>query len=767
MLKKMTTSRLVFISISLVLLVFLLFCLQLLAQNNTSTDNSRAFDQSGSATQLSFSNMSLEEAFSTMKGKNRDGVPSLAAVAFADSSTTVLNQLTGYGTHGTNWADAAHDDGYPDLYITRYLAASASANERFYVNTGGTALTDSSTWYHVQDHDATHGACWADLDNDGDYDLINGTTTDGSTGLADNNNIYENLANSDFSENTPADMSSRNEKTRMVLALDMNADGDLDIFTVTGYQGTNDSPTEDNEVYLNSLGFAFNGLNDGVLYHAPCCQGATDTDFDKDGDIDIIAANRSGPLNMLRNDGTGTYRLMDPAGLGIKNSEGGDIYSDGISMGDYDNDGDLDMLIVDAVKEIAYLFQKNDSNDSTYTLEDTWGDDLEFYIDGYMGGFADLNNDGYLDIVIAGTSPCFINTGSGTFNWDLAVPLTNVEDPRSIAFADYDNDGDLDFVYSDDGPTSGGSRLIQNNLTGGGNYMKIRLTAPNGQAGAYGAKIYVYDAYNYGGDLLAYREARSGNGYLGQDDPVIHVGLGSNTAADVHIQYLTGETATRTNQSAGGEVTVDRADAIITVQVFLEGCYAAGEMSTYVRDNGDVPLTSPYSEDPRVVPSIPADITDWVLVELRSTLGGAAIASKSAFLRKDGYVVADDGTTTQITLNAAAGAYYVVVRHRNHLDIISDETITLNTSTTSTYNFTTGTDKYEGAEAADLGSGVYGMFAGDPNGTEVVNSGDYLVVKTYSGAIGYYDYDCNLTGVVNSADYLVIKPNSGKSSNIP
>ena len=166
MLKKIATSRLVVICISLALLAFLLFYLQLMAQNKTGSDDQRTLTDSELKPQLSFSNLSLEEALSSLQGKSREGVPSLAALAFADSSTTVLNQLTGWGTHGTNWADAAHDDGYPDLYITRYLNPTTAANERFYVNTGGTALTDSSTWYHIQDQDATHGACFADLDID-------------------------------------------------------------------------------------------------------------------------------------------------------------------------------------------------------------------------------------------------------------------------------------------------------------------------------------------------------------------------------------------------------------------------------------------------------------------------------------------------------------------------------------------------------------------------------------------------------------------------
>jgi len=75
--------------------------------------------------------------------------------------------------------------------------------------------------------------------------------------------------------------------------------------------------------------------------------------------------------------------------------------------------------------------------------------------------------------------------------------------------------------------------------------------------------------------------------------------------------------------------------------------------------------------------------------------------------------------------------------------------------------------RYYGDNAADLGSGVYGLYAGDANGTEFINSADYMTVKPKVGLWGYYNEDCNLSGFVNSVDYMVIKPNVGEGSSIP
>lgn len=90
-----------------------------------------------------------------------------------------------------------------------------------------------------------------------------------------------------------------------------------------------------------------------------------------------------------------------------------------------------------------------------------------------------------------------------------------------------------------------------------------------------------------------------------------------------------------------------------------------------------VPLTSPYSEDPRSILEIPDDIIDWVLIELRETENGPAIHSKSALLHKYGRIVADDGVAGTIRLSADPGNYYIVVIHRSHLKIMSSAAVPL------------------------------------------------------------------------------------------
>ncbi|MBN2102519.1 right-handed parallel beta-helix repeat-containing protein [bacterium] len=122
---------------------------------------------------------------------------------------------------------------------------------------------------------------------------------------------------------------------------------------------------------------------------------------------------------------------------------------------------------------------------------------------------------------------------------------------------------------------------------------------------------------------------------------------------------------------------------LISMKIFLEGPYLSGIMSTDLSTQDYIPTTSPYSEDPREASAIPNDIVDWVLIQLRTDIEGPVILSKSVFLKNDGNLVSDDGLTSEIILNVPEGDYFIVVKHRNHLPVITPEAVHLNASEVS------------------------------------------------------------------------------------
>ena len=462
-----------------------------------------------------------------------------AKLRFAD--ITVAAGLVGpppvpLGGHGAAFADAT-GDGRPDLFITTNFADPVA--DQFFVNRGDGGFLESGVSRGIADFDAgSHGAAWGDLDNDGDFDLFNGTTGTGAP-----NDIYRNDGGT-FTDVTPPAMRDRRESTRGVALFDMDRDGDLDAFAVSGWLGSGDPPGERNELYRNDGDLRFTSINGGAAGTAPAGQGVTDTDFDGDGDVDLIAGNLDGDLVILRNRG-GSFSLVDPGSLGIRHR----AYS-GVTTADIDTDGDLDLLLVglDAAGEtVGHLYRNLGSG--------TFGHLRDFInVDGYMGGFADLDHDGDLDLVFAGDDLVYSNDGEGSFSAGPPVPIGGIDDPRAIAFADIDADGDLDFAV---GAKRSRNWLIRNDLNvGRTNWLKIRLRSRRGQAGAFGAKLAVYPPAG-GARPIAVRESRSANGYLGQDDPVLHVGLGSHTRVDVVVTFIDGATRVLSGVTSNQTVTID------------------------------------------------------------------------------------------------------------------------------------------------------------------------------------------------------------------
>jgi adhesin/invasin len=166
------------------------------------------------------------------------------------------------------------------------------------------------------------------------------------------------------------------------------------------------------------------------------------------------------------------------------------------------------------------------------------------------------------------------------------------------------------------------------------------------------------------------------------------------------------------------------ATAFVTVNIkaFLGGAYSGTTMRTSLNTSGLIPLSSEaaytaagYGVVSKTVSAIPnVTIVDWVLVELRSaTDGGSKAAIQPAFIKNDGTVVDVDGTSVLTFSGVHANPYYIIVRHRNHLPIMSANPVVLN-AVSAAYDFTTDQTKAYGTLAmAELATGVFGMYPGD------------------------------------------------------
>jgi hypothetical protein len=437
-----------------------------------------------------------------------------------------------FGGHGAMFGDV-NGDGLPDLYVTMNLP-NTQLPELFFLNLGAGQFREEALQRGIANLDSgSHGGVWADFDNDGDLDLYNGSF--------EQNRLYRNDGTGSFTDVTfAAGLPVRAWPTRAVVAFDMDNDGDLDIFGVTGFLGNDDPIGERNEVYRNDGNLRFTAIDSGALHTALAGQGATAVDFDNDGDIDVFAANRTGPVAVLRNNGGGSYTQLDAAALGLS-PEG----RDGITFADVNNDGFHDVLL----SQVLYLH----NGVSGYVRSQAF--DTGTY--HYMGSFADLDNDADLDLVFPGANQVYVNDGAGNFTPSATFVVGTINDPRSVSFADVDQDGDLDFLYAQ---KLAANRLIRNDLTSTNRWLKLELRAPNGQRRPYGARVHLYEVGGLGdpGRRIGWWELRSKDGYLSQQDSVVHLGVGARARVAVRVVFL-------------GGVTVDFADVPTNAFVVVGG----------------------------------------------------------------------------------------------------------------------------------------------------------------------------------------------------
>ncbi|MBK9282727.1 MAG: discoidin domain-containing protein [Sphingobacteriaceae bacterium] len=210
----------------------------------------------------------------------------------------------------------------------------------------------------------------------------------------------------------------------------------------------------------------------------------------------------------------------------------------------------------------------------------------------------------------------------------------------------------------------------------------------------------------------------------------------------------------------------------IKPKVFLQGAYENGQMRNNLRGSTLIPLNQPYTSAPwhyngyESVPTIPNDVVDWVLIELRSDISSAATAKRAAFVKKDGTIVDLDGQSPVNVYGISSGSYYLVIAHRNHLKIMSADKVALAESS-ALYDFTISPSKSYGNDLANLGEGKYGMYSGDADANGIVNVLDYGIVGNMLFQTGYLAGDLDLNGSANVLDYGKANQNLLKVSNVP
>lgn len=249
-----------------------------------------------------------------------------------------------------------------------------------------------------------------------------------------------------------------------VAVADFNGDGLPDIYVIS-YEA-------DNSLFMNNGDGSFTDRAREAGVHAGSAhdRGIAAADYDNDGDVDFFIASGAGSNKLLYvNEGRGSFfDFAQGAGLRVSNFQG-----QGVSWGDYDNDGNLD-LALPSFEHSSRLFRQHTGGTFTEATEQAG---IVYSDNAVQSAFFDFDLDGDLDLMISrgAGSPnrFFVNHGNGAFV-DEATER-NIADPdphgQGLAVADYDGDGDLDVYLSN---ANGPNRLYRND---GGRFAEVGRAA--------------------------------------------------------------------------------------------------------------------------------------------------------------------------------------------------------------------------------------------------------------------------------------------------
>lgn len=425
------------------------------------------------------------------------------------------------GGFAGNWGDY-DGDGLLDVFVTTSLGRSAlyhndglvAGEWSFTRITSGALAAAMQSWTGI----------WADYDNNGQLDLFVGDWM-GQSG----NRIFPYLGPgpADFVALTRNDLGGClvGDRFHVMDAAwgDYNNDGFLDLFLAN----LASTPTT-NVLYRNSGDGTFTPVT-AQQAGPPLSEmgGSTScgwVDFDNDGDLDLLVRRYNAVNRLYLNDGQGHFSIM------TKGSIVQEFIADGWACwGDYDNDGFLDLF--SARYNAGSALHRNLAGQNSTDVTTAAGLQLSFSeLNG--GAWGDYDNDGWLDLLVVngkGTNMMFHNTGHGTFTRkDIGSPLTDSPEHVAAEFVDFDNDGFLDLFMTCGGSDSRESNLLYRNNGNSNAWLKVKLVGTASNRSGIGAKVRARATIG-DRDFWQVRQIVQGNPFNGTTAPMAHFGLGDVT----------------------------------------------------------------------------------------------------------------------------------------------------------------------------------------------------------------------------------------------
>ncbi|MCG3158208.1 MAG: hypothetical protein DKINENOH_04849 [bacterium] len=429
---------------------------------------------------------------------------------------------------GTAWGDY-DGDGQVDLLVANY----GGANLLFH-NEGGGNFTKITAGEIVTDMGPSFSAAWGDYDHDNDLDLFVANNGGG-------NFLYRNEGTS-FARVGQGAITTDKAKSNSASWGDYDSDGDLDLFVA------NDA--SNNFLYENDGDGSFAKITSGIIVTDQVRSSVIGLwgDYDNDEDLDLYVVNGYFSLaaNFLyRNEGHGAFTKITTGRI-VTDVEG----SSGGSWGDYDNDGYLDLYVTNSVNDAPNSLYHNNRDGSFSKV-------LTGAIVGNPGhsvgsSWVDYDNDGDLDLFVANAlgqkNTLYRNDGNATFTRVTSGEIVNdVDWSFGCSWADYDNDGDQDAIVTNGGFFRQGSNFVYQNNGNSNQWLTIQCVGTVSNTSAIGAVVRV-KANIAGKAVWQTRQISAQTGFLGQNCMSAAFGLGDAATVDsLEVRWPSGSRQVLTN----------------------------------------------------------------------------------------------------------------------------------------------------------------------------------------------------------------------------
>jgi hypothetical protein len=308
-------------------------------------------------------------------------------------------------------------------------------------------------------------------------------------------------------------------------------------------------------------------------------------DYDNDGWPDLFVANDGVDAYLYHNERNGKF---DEVGIlsGMALAARGNVMAAMcISLGDYDNDGSLDLFITDFQNNSDHLWH-NDGKGSFDEVSDQAGITVPTRgVLSFGGGFFDYDNDGWLDLFIANghvypeveqalpevhfkqINSLFHNDGHGKFIETTKQAGPGFRTPyvgRGVAFADFNNSGFMDVLVANNGDPP---LLLRNSGGNGNHFINFKLVGVKSNRDAMSARIRVV-----AGGISQIREIAGGGSYLSQSDLRANFGLGDAARAEtVEVGWPSGRKQVFHDLEADKFYLVEEGQNQIKLQRFAHG----------------------------------------------------------------------------------------------------------------------------------------------------------------------------------------------------